>query len=64
MTISPTEELNREFWTSIGGEVKRLKSFMQPLLYNWLLETVDGEWNISPEILKSDANSVDGRIGG
>ncbi|RYP47524.1 hypothetical protein DL768_006435 [Monosporascus sp. mg162] len=36
----PTEELDRNFWAQIGSEVKSIKSFMRPLLSNWLVESV------------------------
>ncbi|RYP65361.1 hypothetical protein DL771_008351 [Monosporascus sp. 5C6A] len=39
----PTEELDRNFWAQIGSEVKGIKSFMQPLLSNWLVESVHGK---------------------
>ncbi|KAI0399473.1 nuclear pore protein 84/107 [Xylaria palmicola] len=37
----PTEELGREFWSNAGNQVKCIKSFMQPLLGGWLLESLE-----------------------
>ncbi|KAI1325254.1 nuclear pore protein 84/107 [Xylariaceae sp. FL0255] len=39
MAQDPTEEVSRDFWNHVGNEVKLIKSFMQPLLSNWLLES-------------------------
>ncbi|KAI2629370.1 nuclear pore protein 84/107 [Xylaria nigripes] len=38
MAQDPAEELGRDFWSHVGNEVRILKSFMGPLLENWLLE--------------------------
>ncbi|KAJ2972174.1 hypothetical protein NUW58_g9238 [Xylaria curta] len=43
MAQDPTEELNRDFWGNVGNEVKSIKSFMRPILNNWLLESVEGD---------------------
>lgn len=43
IVIRLTEELDRNFWTNVGDEVKRIKSLMRPLLSNWLMESVDGK---------------------
>ncbi|KAI1345373.1 nuclear pore protein 84/107 [Xylaria sp. FL0043] len=40
MAQDPTEELGREFWSHVGNEVKYIKSYMRPILNNWLLETL------------------------
>ncbi|KAI0424175.1 nuclear pore protein 84/107 [Xylaria sp. FL1042] len=40
MAQDPTEELGREFWTHVGNEVKYIKSYMRPILNNWLLESL------------------------
>lgn len=37
---------SREFWASIGEEVKNSKETMQPLLNNWLLVGIEGESRI------------------
>ncbi|KXJ89197.1 nuclear pore protein 84/107 [Microdochium bolleyi] len=39
----PTEEtqLNREFWGEVGESVKQVKSFIQPVLNHWLMESVE-----------------------
>ncbi|KAI1076732.1 nuclear pore protein 84/107 [Whalleya microplaca] len=37
----PTEKMNKEFWSNIGYEVKHIKSFVRPLLHNWLMESVE-----------------------
>ncbi|KAI1415660.1 nuclear pore protein 84/107 [Hypoxylon sp. FL1857] len=37
----PTEQVGREFWSNVGREVKRIKSFMRPILNNWLMESVE-----------------------
>lgn len=39
----PTSSLGREFWAAAGRQVKSLKSFMQPCLRNWLVESIDDE---------------------
>lgn len=39
---SPTEELGRDFWSHVGNEIKSIKSFMGPILNNWLLESLEG----------------------
>ncbi|TGJ83109.1 hypothetical protein E0Z10_g5664 [Xylaria hypoxylon] len=36
----PTEEVVRDFWSHVGNEVKSIKSFMRPILNNWLLESL------------------------
>ncbi|KAI8629091.1 nuclear pore protein 84/107 [Xylariaceae sp. FL1651] len=41
MAQDPTEELGRDFWSHVGNEVKRVKSFMGPILNNWLLESFE-----------------------
>lgn len=43
MIISPTEELDRNFWAEVGAEVKRTKSLVRPMLSNWLTESVYGK---------------------
>ncbi|KAI0197719.1 nuclear pore protein 84/107 [Astrocystis sublimbata] len=40
MAQDPTEEVGRDFWGNVGNEIKKIKSFMQPILNNWLLESV------------------------
>ncbi|KAI0828388.1 nuclear pore protein 84/107 [Hypoxylon sp. FL0890] len=37
----PTEQVGRDFWSNVGREVKRIKSFMQPILNNWLMESIE-----------------------
>ncbi|KAI1107666.1 nuclear pore protein 84/107 [Jackrogersella minutella] len=37
----PTEKLGRDFWSNIGHEVKVIKSFMRPILNNWLMESIE-----------------------
>ncbi|KAI1339561.1 nuclear pore protein 84/107 [Xylariaceae sp. FL0016] len=37
----PTEVPNNEFWGNVGTNVRFLKSFIRPLLENWLLESVE-----------------------
>lgn len=39
---SPTEEVGREFWSHAGNQVKCIKSYMRPILNNWLLESLQG----------------------
>ncbi|KAI0388815.1 nuclear pore protein 84/107, partial [Xylariaceae sp. FL0594] len=41
MAQDPTEDLGREFWDHVGGEVKFLKNCMRPLISQWLLESVN-----------------------
>ncbi|KAH7026356.1 nuclear pore protein 84/107 [Microdochium trichocladiopsis] len=38
-----TEEmkLNREFWAQVGESVKQVKSFIQPVLNQWLMESIE-----------------------
>ncbi|KAI1824244.1 nuclear pore protein 84/107 [Xylaria intraflava] len=44
MAQDPTEDVGRDFWTHVGNEVKSIKSFMDPILNNWLLESLrEGE---------------------
>ncbi|KAI1121578.1 nuclear pore protein 84/107 [Nemania abortiva] len=43
MAQDPTEELGRDFWGLVGNEVKSIKSFMGPILNNWLLESMQGD---------------------
>lgn len=43
----PTEELDRNFWAQIGSEVKSIKSFMRPLLSNWLVESAHDDTDFS-----------------
>lgn len=40
MAQDPTEELGRDFWSHAGNEVKCIKSYMRPILNNWLLESL------------------------
>jgi nuclear pore complex protein Nup107 len=37
---------NREYWTKMGVEVKATKDSMQPLLSEWLLTGIAGEFNL------------------
>ncbi|OTA81692.1 hypothetical protein M434DRAFT_401279 [Hypoxylon sp. CO27-5] len=37
----PTEQVGREFWSNVGREVRRIKSFMRPILNNWLMESIE-----------------------
>ncbi|ORY66489.1 nuclear pore protein 84/107 [Pseudomassariella vexata] len=37
------DALTRDFWSHLGGQVKLIKSFMQPLLRGWLKESIDEE---------------------
>ncbi|KAI1482493.1 hypothetical protein K445DRAFT_313364 [Daldinia sp. EC12] len=37
----PAEKVGRDFWSNVGHEVKNIKSFMRPILNNWLMETVE-----------------------
>ncbi|KAI1489369.1 nuclear pore protein 84/107 [Biscogniauxia mediterranea] len=41
MAQDPTEQLTREFWSHVGETVKSLRSFMRPILSNWLLESME-----------------------
>ncbi|KAI1297601.1 nuclear pore protein 84/107 [Xylaria venustula] len=40
MAQDPTEDVGREFWNHVGNEVKCIKSYMRPILNNWLLESL------------------------
>ncbi|KAI1421608.1 nuclear pore protein 84/107 [Xylaria sp. FL1777] len=40
MAQDPTEELGRDFWGHVGNEVRNIKSYMRPILNNWLLESL------------------------
>ncbi|KAI0387309.1 nuclear pore protein 84/107 [Hypomontagnella monticulosa] len=37
----PTEQVGRDFWTNVGTELKRVKSYMRPILNNWLMESIE-----------------------
>ncbi|KAI0444053.1 nuclear pore protein 84/107 [Xylaria telfairii] len=43
MAQDPTEELGRDFWSHVGNEVKSIKSFIRPILNNWLMESLEGD---------------------
>ncbi|GAP93489.2 putative nuclear pore complex protein nup107 protein [Rosellinia necatrix] len=43
MAQDPTEDLGRDFWSHVGNEVRCIKSYMRPMLNNWLLESVQGD---------------------
>ncbi|KAI0873489.1 nuclear pore protein 84/107 [Hypoxylon argillaceum] len=43
MAQDPTEELGRDFWSHVGNEIKSIKSFMGPILNNWLLESLEDD---------------------
>ncbi|KAI1386934.1 nuclear pore protein 84/107 [Hypoxylon trugodes] len=37
----PAEQVGRDFWSNVGHEVKKLRSFMRPILNNWLLDSAE-----------------------
>lgn len=37
----PTEQVGREFWANVSLELKKVKSFMRPILNNWLMESIE-----------------------
>ncbi|KAI1375570.1 nuclear pore protein 84/107 [Hypoxylon crocopeplum] len=37
----PTEKVGRDFWSHVIHELKSLKSFMRPILNNWLMESIE-----------------------
>ncbi|KAI1209471.1 nuclear pore protein 84/107 [Annulohypoxylon truncatum] len=37
----PAERVGRDFWSHIGHELKTIKSLMQPILNNWLMESIE-----------------------
>ncbi|KAI1505327.1 nuclear pore protein 84/107 [Biscogniauxia marginata] len=41
MAQDPAEQLGRDFWSHVGEQVKYVRSFMRPILSNWLLESVE-----------------------
>ncbi|KAI0858333.1 nuclear pore protein 84/107 [Xylaria cubensis] len=43
MAQDPTEDVGRDFWSHVGNEIKCIKSFMRPILNNWLLESLEGD---------------------
>ncbi|KAH9887802.1 nuclear pore protein 84/107 [Xylariomycetidae sp. FL2044] len=43
LSQDPTAELGREFWAPAGAEVKNVKSYMQFILHNWLMESVEDD---------------------
>ncbi|KAH8156435.1 hypothetical protein CIB48_g11815 [Xylaria polymorpha] len=43
MAQDPAEELGRDFWSHVGNEVKSIKSFIRPILNNWLMESLEGD---------------------
>ncbi|KAI5919513.1 nuclear pore protein 84/107 [Camillea tinctor] len=47
MAQDPTEQLGREFWTHVGDNVKSVRGFMQPILNNWLLESIEEDEDFS-----------------
>lgn len=43
MAQDPTEDFGRDFWGHVGNEVRSLKSFIRPVLNNWLLPVPPGD---------------------
>ncbi|KAI0100671.1 nuclear pore protein 84/107 [Nemania sp. FL0031] len=43
MAQDPTEELGRDFWGLVGKEIRCVKSFIGPILNNWLLESIQDD---------------------
>ncbi|KAI0484750.1 nuclear pore protein 84/107 [Xylariaceae sp. FL0804] len=41
MEHSPTETVDKDFWNQIINDVKLVKSFIRPVLSNWLLESIE-----------------------
>ncbi|KAI2616558.1 nuclear pore protein 84/107 [Hypoxylon sp. NC1633] len=39
----PTEQVGRDFWSYVGHKIKLLKSFMRPIMNNWLMESIEDD---------------------